>query len=826
MPEEDAQLNVGVNLKVNNADQVKREVAESMRVKIAPESGGGSRLVPTSEVLGAAASVNNSALRKQNTRDRINQSRARQDEIDSLRHSDRVETTRTRGEQGRNVLRDKDALHQDTQSRRVRRSSSLNAQEAEFQRARSTGASARGIRATESLANAQVSAQIGPSRRARRVAQDARAQKAEEGRSTFGGIMGRSINQTVTSPFSYYAAAQGNFGPAIGGVARGLVRAGESSISQYRSYMPGGANAAMPMAGMSGLASAAPFFAMGGAFALGGAAYLGASQLSASTNKDRQGLFASVGGTGFNQPALYNQLLGAGSRFNASPDTTMGIANSLGIAGVQGMSQANGQVQNTLGLGAVTGMDPSLLAGMTGKMATGGGMDAEQVGQAFGKMWQQVALTGTSIGKLTTNLQALQDATGGANINIGGLSAVTKLLPQGVNAGQLSAPLLSAAGSGGIVDASLLGVSQTRFNKMQSTGNIAGLMDLTSGFLKRATSGKSGAQRVELAETLNNSLGLLDMTGVTGANQAKVFSTLLNGKAGQFGSLANSLNAKTGMSGGDFRSAASAVSGADTGDFTQVVNTLKNLGDGVLNDIKDNTTGMLNWIVQNNAPGTAPGLSDPGGDLGGGVPGRRTPGYGSVRTGAASLTINRSTVPGGVANSAYSFNAGQIANIQAAAKQYGIPWQVLAAQIAREGGTPGSAAGGGIGQFIPSTAQQMINDPNSPVYGKPGFMSNYQQSTQAMAYYDSLLKKQTGSLGGALAAYNGSGPAAQAYSNDVIAGSQTIHVVGTLNDANGSPVGTVGSGIQRYAAGHRGTHAPTPVPGKRRQSSTDRATRH
>lgn len=818
MPEEVNGIEVPVTLTLKNGPEIKRQTADAIRVQISGDSGGGSRLVPTSEILGAAATVSNSALRKQTTRDRINQQRSRQDEIDQMRHADRVDTTRTRGEQGRGVLRDKDALHQETQARRVSRSGSLNAQEAEFQRARSTGASARGIRANESLANAQVSQQIGPGRRQRRVAQDARAAKAEAGRTTFRGIMGKSINQTLTSPFTYYSAAQGNFGPAVGGVARGLVRAGEASFSAAGETFAAqrAIGAPLSLAGASGLASAAPAFAVGGAFALGGAAYLGASQLAASVNNTRQGLFASVGNIGLDPSNLYGNLLGAGNRFNKDSDQTMALANALGTTGVQGASQINGQVQNTFGLGAVTGMDPNLLAKTTGKMATGGGMDAEQVGQAFGKMWQQVLLTGTSINKLTTNLQALQDATGGANINVGDLGAITKILPKGVNAGQLSAPLLAAAGSGGIVDASLLGISQGRFNQLQANGKAAPLMDLVSGFFKRNTAGKTGAQRVELAETLNNSLGLLDMTGVTGANQANVFKTLLNGKAGQFGAYANYLNSQPAMTAGDFRTAASGVSGATTGDTTQIVNTLKNLGDGVLNKIQGNTNNLYNWWANHGSSVSDNGSTGKGNGGGGGA-GQRTPGYGAVKAGAASLTINRSTVPGGVSDSSYSFNSGQLSNIQAAAAKYGIPWQVLAAQIAREGGTPGSASGGGIGQFIPSTASQMINDPNSPVYGKPGFMSNYQQSTQAMAYYDMLLKKQTGSLGGALAAYNGSGPAAQAYSNDVLAGAQTIQVVGTLNDANGSPIGTVGSGVVRYAAGHRGKHAPTPVPGRRRQ---------
>lgn len=86
--------------------------------------------------------------------------------------------------------------------------------------------------------------------------------------------------------------------------------------------------------------------------------------------------------------------------------------------------------------------------------------------------------------------------------------------------------------------------------------------------------------------------------------------------------------------------------------------------------------------------------------------------------------------------------------IQAAATQYNVPWQLLAAQLKQESGYDPNAVSGagaqGIAQFMPATAQQYgLTDPFDPI-----------ASIYAQAHLMSDLYTQFGDWGTALAGYN------------------------------------------------------------------------
>lgn len=110
---------------------------------------------------------------------------------------------------------------------------------------------------------------------------------------------------------------------------------------------------------------------------------------------------------------------------------------------------------------------------------------------------------------------------------------------------------------------------------------------------------------------------------------------------------------------------------------------------------------------------------------------------------------------GGVAVSEYIASEKEApydSTIKAAATQYGVPWQLLAAQLQQESdfnpNAQSSAGAQGIAQFIPETAAMYgLTDPFDPT-----------ASIYAQAHYMSDLYNQFGSWQQALAAYN-AGPA-------------------------------------------------------------------
>ena len=677
----------------------------------------------------------------------------------------------------------------------------------------------RASRTAMSTMRAQGDAARAPGYEAIRNQNFAKAQQRFNQQQTLRGNLGLSLGQSARSPFTYYAAAQGNYGPIAGAVGRGLFNAASSSFRQYAAYQSAAGGMFNPVtaggeaggAPLSGLGSLAPAMATGGMiaapFIAGGVLAAGMSALDTPINKSRLGLQASVGGIG-DSSNLYAAMLGGASRFSQSSDNAMQIAEALGTAGVTGQSAVNSNVQNALALGSMSGQNPTQFTGMTAQASLGGGMGAEQLGQAYAKLNAQQAVTGISLNKMIDSFKILQQVTGGVNVNVSGLAAVQKIAGAGVNAGQLVSGQSGATGFSALVNSKLLGMSPAQYMAAQS--NPATLMDSTAAFLKRATAGQTGAQRTMIAEGLSSSLGLMDTTGMSPSQQSTLVSKMLNGTPGQFQAYANQIQqGSANLTGGQFRSIAAATSGATTSVLDRTMAGLQNIGNMALSHISQNTANLYNIVAQNKGT-TVPGGG--GGGAGGGTEG-----------GGISGIINRSTTPGGVSNSPFSFSATQTAAIQKAAAKYGVPWQDLAAQVAREGGAWGSAAGGGIGQFEPGTAAGLISNPNSPVYGKAGFTANAGQSLAAMAYMDKSAYGQLGSWQNAFAAYNGGMggygvPAAQAYGQDVVAGGQSvqnlnINVTGTINDSSGRQVGTINP--SRQSVTKRGAHPVMPVPGQR-----------
>lgn len=656
---------------------------------------------------------------------------------------------------------------------------------------------------------------------------------------TLAGNLGMSMAQTMRSPLTGYAAVQGNFGPLLGGVGRGLFNAGLSSFRQASAYNSGmqtwlGTAGATKPPPLSALGRMAPAFGIAGAALAAGAVYAGGSSLFAGINQSDIGLGAAMnngggptalgfgpGGFGHygklpNASGMYASLAGAASNFNLSTGTADQLAGQLGGQGVMS-SQLNQQVQNTMALGAFSGIKPQDLNAMTGQMAVGGGMSQEQVGQAYGKLVTQQQLTGISIGKMVDSLKTLEQATNGTNISVSGLAAVTKLAGSsmtGAQMGQAVSSLMNTSGVDSIRTAAVLGVSQQQLSTMQSRGNVAGLADAAAKRLKGLVpKGGSMASRVNMAETINNSLGLFDMSTTSGAQQKNFFRTMLTGAPGQFSKLAAQIQTQTGSpSAGTFRSFGTSASSDSASFLDSAMAKAQAAGNIILGTISSDTHGM-HQLMQGTAgnPGVSLTPAPGGGGSGGGV------------GGAATMTINRSTIPGGVANSSYSFTSSQTSMIQSAAKKYGVPWQTLMAQVAREGWSPSTPGIGGPGQFEPGTAAGLIADKNSPVYGKTNFTQNYGQSMAAMAYMDrGLYKQMGGNWQNALAAYNaGPGnagiPAAQAYGADVLQSAQTIQITGTmvLQDTAGRTIGHGVIDAARTSLGKRGAHAKAPIPGNR-----------
>lgn len=115
--------------------------------------------------------------------------------------------------------------------------------------------------------------------------------------------------------------------------------------------------------------------------------------------------------------------------------------------------------------------------------------------------------------------------------------------------------------------------------------------------------------------------------------------------------------------------------------------------------------------------------------------------------------------------------------IQQASSTYGVPWQILAgiAQAETSFGSnpntyvPGKAGEIGIMQLTPGIAQQFNVNPYDPT-----------QNINGAAAYLSQLYTQYGNWPSAVAAYNGSGPAAQQYSTNVL---QTASALGYAPNA-------------------------------------------
>lgn len=136
-----------------------------------------------------------------------------------------------------------------------------------------------------------------------------------------------------------------------------------------------------------------------------------------------------------------------------------------------------------------------------------------------------------------------------------------------------------------------------------------------------------------------------------------------------------------------------------------------------------------------------------------------------------------------------------------AARSYGVPENVLAAQIEQESGynpsAVSSAGAVGIAQFEPGTAASLgvnPNDPNSSIMG--------------MAKYDSQLLRQFGSVPLMLAAYNAGPDAVTAAGNSVPENGQTPSYVNNILSLSGSGGSLTNSDIgTTSASGAGGTFA-------------------
>jgi hypothetical protein len=297
------------------------------------------------------------------------------------------------------------------------------------------------------------------------------------------------------------------------------------------------------MRGLPGLLEGLPMAArVGGpigaaaAVGTGGLLWLGAQQ--ADLRRQMAVLSsATVGGPSLGSAgAIARQSVAFDIAKNMGFDTGTGqkMMQTLAQSGVS-FGQISPNLKNAMMLAGPNQLDPQKVAELTGTLATSGGMNADQINKLYQQLPEAARASGESLDQLVSSIKAVAQAAPGAARDVAGFAAVQKLLgpSSGINAGALMSSSLGSTGTNAIAQMALLGMSPSQFSSAQA--HPAQMWDAIGRFVQQTDKGPYGTL---VSEQLLQNTGLMNMSGLSNTQQAKVVGLLAQGKTGQAEALA------------------------------------------------------------------------------------------------------------------------------------------------------------------------------------------------------------------------------------------------------------------------------------------------
>jgi len=587
-----------------------------------------------------------------------------------------------------------------------------------------------------------------------------------------------------------------------------------------------------------------------GALALGGAA-IAANNQQAAFNAQAQGLAAAEPGSPFQSDVSREGALAASNQaaaFNFSDPTKTGAtaATALARVGVQ-PGQLNAGLANTFALTRLLGSsDPTAVTGLTSSLMTQGGMTGQQVNTTYQQLDKGATVSGQSLTRLVDALSTLQKTANGSRVNIEGLTAAQKLLSAvapNANIGQVLGGAIGATGGQAIAQASLLGLSSdSQLANLQAHPDQ--LYDRLSVLARKLDKGRYGP---EVTESVLQSSGLADLSGMNAQQQRAFVQQLVTGKPGAAEALAKQYGQQAGptLTTQDQWLTKSAQSTENnTSAMDRMTVAFQNGVAQILNAATPGasaggTAATQNTLIHKENPALAQAFLSGNASPEQVIQIRRQyPLWYAAHSGTTSAAPHAASGPAGYSATGDSGRASVPVYRQGALSEtdtVGSPLMGLYVAAARAHNTPGllkaalavSAmesglkpgavqAGGngrGIAQFDLSLNQQggetgsnlanaahylgvkLTGNPFTDVPATERAALNPAVAIPGQAHMLSdLYHSHHNDWRAALSSYNGSGPAAQQYGSDVsssVSGTTIIEVRGTLYDTNGNPVGTV-----------------------------------
>ncbi len=497
----------------------------------------------------------------------------------------------------------------------------------------------------------------------------------------------------------------------------------------------------------------------------------------------------------------------AGKGLDFDQGTSQRIASQLALAGV-GRSDLLGNLSNTLMLAGPSGINPSDVVGLTGALATAGGMSSQDINRLFQDTDNIASDARVSLQELLQSMKTLSTGATTAARDVGSLAAIQHLVgaSSGISAGALMQGVMSSTGTAALQQAGLLGMSPEQFYAAQTQrGGMATIYDRVAGLVRSVDRGPAGRFA---AEQLLTSTNLLNAQSLSPAQLGGLIDALRTAPPGQAERLAQQYTGQANRQ---------AVSQAESyRRAAQSMDTLTTATDRAGIAVQDWWTALIN------TPGGNPVLTNLQKEMQASQ--TRATAWTYTQTGLGYPTSTPISIPD-IYGGRVQISGAQLAWARAASQRSGIPLGTLLEQLAAE--TPAgagrlvanavSAKGAiGVGQFTPATIRGLSTASDVPASTRRFFQHfdprNAQQSIQAMALYDQYLYQKYGSLPDALNAYNSGSPTA-GYGVRVVEAGQTINVNVTVTDrTTGGVNATVDKG--RTVKGHV-THGPPAIPHRR-----------
>ncbi len=296
--------------------------------------------------------------------------------------------------------------------------------------------------------------------------------------------------------------------------------------------------------GLLGLAGDNPLLA--GAVGVIGAGVAMATAMSAqqaSFQRQAIQLASSLGGPSLSAGyAAGEDATSQGQAFNYGRDQSTAAASQLALAGIS-KDNLSDSLAATFMLARQSGVDPGQIAPITSTLGVQGAMDHGQINRVYqdvANLSDAAGKGGPSLLRLIDSLKTLQQATGGASVNIAGLAAVQKLIGPAGNAGAMLAPLVGATGAQALQAAGVLGVTPDKFDTMRQHPDQ--LYDALGTFVKRVDP-RGGAQGANIAEAALQSTGLVNLSSLGPQQQRQFIENLRTGNTGGAERLAGQMGA-------------------------------------------------------------------------------------------------------------------------------------------------------------------------------------------------------------------------------------------------------------------------------------------